>query len=168
MGGGGGGSGGAMAVFLLFLLLGGGMVVFGFIFHRRGNARFAAAGRWMRTDGLVKMARVDTHNYMANGTMQTSYRAQALYTYQAGGTQREGTRVFLVARSDWTTRSPGEAWLATCPAGATVPVWYDPANPADSAMILNKPSLVMAIVLCGVGAFLLLAGLFVLFRMAAG
>jgi len=164
----GGHSNAGLAVFLLFLLLGGGLIAFGLIFYNRGNKRFAASSGWLTVDALVKMARVDKHTHTVNGSIQTSYRPQALYSYQAGGAEREGKRVYLVSRTDWRTRGEGEAWLAACPVGGTVKILYDPANPDDSAMIRNKPSLWMAIVLCGTGAFLLIMGLFVLVRMMAG
>ncbi len=161
-------SGAGLGVFLLFLLLGGGMIAFGLIFHLRGNARFAAAKGWLPVDALIKLARVDRHEQYANNMTTHSYRPVAQYSYQAGGAEREGTRVFLVARSDWNSRNQAQAWLDAYPQGAIGRAWYDPANPADSALILNKPSLWMAIVLVGTGVFLLLAGLFVLVRMMAG
>ena len=161
-------SGAGLAVFVLFLLLGGGMMAFGIIFHRRGSARFAAARSWLTTEALVKAARIDAQTQHANNMTTTSYRPIAHYSYQAGGAEREGSRVFLVARANWNSKREAEAWLAACPPGSIVPIWYDPANPNDSAMIRNKPSLVMAIVLGGVGVFLLLAAMFVLVRMAHG
>lgn len=150
--GGGSGHGGNLPYLLgVLLLVGVALAVFGVIYYRRGSARFAAARSWVQTQGTIMSSAITTHTQMANDMVTTSYRAQAAYRYQAAGAEREGKRVFLCARTDWNSDKQAQAWLAANPVGATVPVWFDPGNPTDSALTLNKPSLVAAIVLTTVG-----------------
>ena len=155
-------------IFALFVLAGVGLMVFGIIFYRRGTARFGAAKAWAPGQALIKVARLDSHTQMVNNMVQTTYRPYALYGYHAGGADREGTRVFLVARPDWNSEKEAKAWLAACPTGAQVPLWFDPANPEDSALILNKPSLFAAIMLTGTGAFLIVMGIYAMMRLSTG
>ena len=164
--GGGSGHGGSLPYLVGFLLLLGlALAVFGLVYYRRGSARFAAAKSWVETKGTIMSSAITTHTQTANDMVSTSYRAQAAYRYQAAGAEREGKRVFLCARTDWNSEKQAQAWLAANPVGATVPVWFDPGNPADSALTLNKPSLVAAIVLTTVGVAATIIALFLFTRM---
>ena len=124
---------------------------FGAIYYRRGSARFAAAQNCVQTEATSIASAITTHTQMVNDTLETRYRAQVHYRYQAAGGEREGKRPFLCARTDWNSEREANAWLDANRAGTTVPVWFDPANPTDSALVLNKPSLLAAIVLTTVG-----------------
>jgi hypothetical protein len=160
----GGGSQGSNLPYLVgfLLLIGLALAVFGVVYYRRGSARFAAAKSWVQTQGTIISSAITTHTQMTNDMVSTSYRAQAAYRYRAAGAEREGSRVFLCARTDWNSEKQAQTWLAANPVGATVPVWFDPGNPTDSALTLNKPSLVAAIVLTTVGAAAAILALYLL------
>ncbi|HEX4694497.1 DUF3592 domain-containing protein [Sphingomonas sp.] len=147
------------------LILGVAVAVFGVIYYRRGSARFAAAGSWVQTQATIIASTITTHTQMVNDMLQTSYRAKVSYRYQAAGAEREGARPFLCARTDWNSEKEANAWLAANPAGATVPVWFDPANPTDSALVLNKPSLLAAIVLTTVGVGVTILAIYLFAKM---
>src|SRR3569623_1920709 len=149
----GSGEGSSNATMLVggLLVLGIAVAVFGVIYYRRCSARFSAAQNWVQTQATIIASAITTHTQIVNDTLETSYRAQVQYRYQAAGGEREGKRPFLCARTDWNSEMEANAWLDSNLAGSTVPVWFDPANPPDSALVLNKPSLLAAIVLTTVG-----------------
>jgi hypothetical protein len=155
------GSGGQMPIlFGVLLIIGIALTVFGIIFYRRGSARYAAAARWIETQATIIASTFGEHRQLSSDVSTSSYRAEATYRYQAAGAEREGHRVWLCARTDWNSDKPARVWLAANPAGATVPVWYDPANPTDSALERNKPSLATAIILSTIGVAAVVIALF--------
>lgn len=144
-------------VALLLLLLGAALAGYGFVAYRRGLARHAlATASWRQGDATIARSWIEevvSTSTGSNGPMEsTSYRARVAYRYRDGtGDDREGTNPFLCARVNFSSRKRAQAWLDGVPAGATVPVWYDPARPEDSALELNRPSLSLVIVLGAVG-----------------
>jgi len=152
-----------------FLVAGIAMAIFGVWWYRRGRARYAlASASWAKGDALIDASRIQVAEQIVNDGTQITYRPIIAYRYQAGGAQRTGSRVFLCARTDWTGEKEADAWLAAHPAGATVPVWFDPARPDDAALVLNKPSLFAAIMMTGVGVFLLVMGGYLATRITGG
>ena len=152
-----------------FVVAGIAMGVFGIWWYRRGRARYAlATANWMKGGATIEESRLQIGEQVVNDTTQVTYRPIIAYRYQAGGAERTGSRVFLCARTDWTGEKEANAWLAAHPAGATVPVWFDPAQPGDAALVLNKPSLVAAMMMIGVGVFLIAMGGYLATRMSAG
>lgn len=147
------------------LILGIALAVFGVIYYRRGSARFAAAQSWVQTQATILASAITTQTQYVNSMLQTSYRAKISYRYQAAGAEREGTRPFLCERTDWNSEKEANVWLAANPAGATVPVWFDPANPIDSALTLNKPSLLAAIMLTTVGVAVTILAIYLFAKM---
>ena len=166
-----GGSQASGATMLLagLLIVGIAMSVFGIWWYRRGRARYAAASAgWTRSEATIDASRIQVGEQMANDFTTTTYRPIAAYRYQAGGAERSGNRVFLCARTDWNSEKEANGWLAANPAGARVPVWFDPARPDEAALVLNMPSLLAAIVMTGVGVFLLVIGGYLVTRMTGG
>jgi len=91
---------------------------------RRSDAPRSLAADWPYTSGTVLSA-----------TVQVSHRGTArretplvLYAYQVGGEVFQGNRV----RVSGDVNASGT--VARYPAGACVTVYYDPANPASSAL----------------------------------
>lgn len=136
-------------------VLGVGLAILGVVIYRRGLVRHAASSGWTHAEATVIASSLEEHTSRdSDDNESTSYRPKVRYRYQAGGTEREGNRTFLCMRSDFSSKRDGQKWLAPFSPGATVPVWFDPANPDDAALELNKPSLVMAIVFVIIGLFL--------------
>lgn len=80
------------------------------------------------------------------------YMPRVRYAFAAAGGEHEGARPFLI-RKHWSSEGPAKAWAAAHGQGATVPVWFDPADPSQSALVLDKPrsfmpAFVMAIGVC--------------------
>ena len=91
---------------------------------RRRSARSPAA-RWPQVSGTVVSASVQvSHN--GTGRHETPI---VLYRYRVGAQEFQGNRVRL-------KRDGGRACdtVARYPAGSCVPVFYDPRNPAESAL----------------------------------
>ncbi|MES2098117.1 MAG: DUF3592 domain-containing protein [Pseudomonadota bacterium] len=154
------GSGGQPMLFGILLIIGIALAVFGVVFYRRGSARYTAAASWVQTQATIVASTFIENRQITGGNETSGYRAQATYRYQAAGAEHEGHRVWLCARTDWNSDKPARVWLAANPAGATVPVWYDPANPTDSALERNKPSLATAIILSTIGIAAVVIALF--------
>ena len=101
---------------------------------RKGAAARSSAGAWPHTNGTVLSATVQVSHH-------GSSRQEAplvLYAYQVNGQVFQGHRVracdeFGRSRTSGTESSASNT-VARYPSGAPVIVYYDPANPANSAL----------------------------------
>ena len=91
---------------------------------RRLDSPRSLAADWPHTSGTVLSATVQVSQKGA-GRGETPL---VLYAYQVGGEVFQGNRV----RVGGTVNASGT--VARYPAGACVTVYYDPANPANSAL----------------------------------
>ena len=122
--------GGLCATGLPILILAG----FGFFLYRQkragSEARRAAQG-WSPTSGSVLASTIQVRR---TGRSRSEIPV-VLYQYEVGGrvfqgkTIRAGERYFNVRLA-----GQAQATIERYPAGATVTVYYDPANPAESAL----------------------------------
>jgi hypothetical protein len=150
---------------VILLLVGLGMAGFGFWYIGRGNRRYAdATTRWMRGEATILASEAPYVRAGKGG----GWNPRVSYRYVANGSERQGSRPYLVMRNYLSSKRAAEGWLAQNPAGATVPVWYDPDRPEDATIELNKPSLMMGYGLGVTGALAILLALFMLTMMARG
>lgn len=122
--------------------------------------RYAASSSWFESKATVVSAQVLKH-YVSDGDggRWTQYRPQINYKYHAGGAERQSDKIGLIGIRNLVTRAECEAWLENYVAGSVVTVWYDPANPSDSALELDSPPktiifLIMAL-FCLIALFIL-------------
>lgn len=136
---------------------------YGVVAYRRGLSRYASASTgWRQGVATIDQSWLEEVVSRSNEGDTTSYRARVAYRYPVDGAERHGTKPFLCARVNFRSYKAGQAWLAGVPAGASVPVWYDPARPDDATIDLNRPSLSLILVLGMVGLGLAAMGLFLL------
>ncbi len=100
------------------------LVVSSRVMRRRSRASRPLAADWPHTSGTVLSATVQV-NRQGAGRPETPI---VLYAYQVDGRFFQGSRVKLRGIAE------ASAALARYPAGACVTVYYDPADPAHSAL----------------------------------
>jgi hypothetical protein len=139
------------------LLAGGGALAWWGIHHyRRLGRRFAdASARWVKSQATVVEAGIlERERTDSNDNSYTSYEPRLLYRYAVAGVALEGQSVALCGTPLFNSPAPAEAWLERHGTGAAIDLWYDPAQPSDSAPLLDRPSLFGAIVTVAVGLIL--------------
>ncbi len=97
---------------------------------QKAKAVQAAAQAWLATQGTILKSRVEV-----SGGDHTSVSAYVLYEYQVGAQMYQGDRVRpadAIMRIG-TSRSAYET-VDRYPVGDQVTVYYNPANPAESAL----------------------------------
>jgi hypothetical protein len=102
--------------------------------------------RWPRAPGVILSSKLET--ILATDESGPSFRPLIRYRYTADGEKREGRTLILGGLQDG-----GEDWaravLARYPAGASVSVFCDPANPARSALEASLPPLARGLLVLG-------------------
>ena len=96
-----------------------------------------AVSSWRRGEATIDRSWLERMETSTSDGSTISYRARVAYRYLVDGIERNGTRPFLCARVNFASELNGRKWLAGVPAGAMVPVWYDPSQIDDSALELN-------------------------------
>ena len=121
-------------VTLLPLLIAAGVVGYIVLRVRRGASNKSTAFAWPQTMGTVLSATVQVSHH-GNARQEAPL---VLYTYQVNGEVFQGHRVRAGDESG-RIRAPGPEssashTVARYPSGAPVVVYYDPTNPANSAL----------------------------------
>jgi hypothetical protein len=130
--------------------------------------RQAARGRdtrqWTRTPGRILESRVEQVE-SADEQRRATFRFVIRYEYDARGARRTSDQVWIgssaVAASDDAARA--QSWVERFPAGAEVPVWFDPAEPGLAVLVPGTPR-TQVVVLVVAGAALAAAGFVALAR----
>jgi hypothetical protein len=94
--------------------------------------------RWPRTPGKVMESRVESFVHMENNRFRTSYRPVVEYAFTVRDHDYRSQQIAL----NWTVSGAeglAQKMAAKYPVGATVTVFYDPANPSHAALDLNPP-----------------------------
>lgn len=135
-----------MAVKIISLLMALGLLAFGLFLGTqsftllREQARAWTGARksktWAATDGSI-----ETSELTWQGIRSPRARPVVTYRYQVDGESYLGTRIdFSFARIYFTPAA--QAVLDRYPPGAPVTVYYDPANPAESALEQRHSSVI--------------------------
>lgn len=146
----------AAALIVVGLLLG----IWGGRHYRHHGARHAdARARWIRTTATVLDSRiVERERTDSNDNSYTVYEPRIRYGYTVDGQDLESEQLALCPPLSFASARQAEAWLSMHDVGSRIDMWYDPAQPLDSACALNKPSLLAAIATVLVGCGLVAAG----------
>ena len=113
-----------------------GTVVFGLAFLMwRGYQDRKASPQWPTATGLIIDSRVVAQNESDDGASFTrEWRIDINYTYSVNGQTYKNNRIrALLPR--FSTEAEALAIQQKFPAGAQVPVFYDPAKPQSSVLI---------------------------------
>jgi hypothetical protein len=111
------------------------------------RSRIADAGSWPSTTGRITANGIQT-SAISRGR---GYVPSVTFRYEVAGRSYTRSRVWLTARSTFDDREGAEDFLRAYPAGAAVNVFYNPADPDDSALLIESQA--------GPAIFLILAGL---------
>ncbi len=152
---------------LTFLLVASSLMALGVWSIRRRRA----SARWPRVPGRILEARVassESRSRDDNGFDQTHtvYRPVIRYEYQVQGVAQQSEQLDP-GGVVWTGQAAAEAVVARYPAGKTVEVLQDPANPGNS--FLESPAFgVGAIIIVAMGALFGVIGVLTLFAATRG
>lgn len=124
------------AFFWAILGLGLAMAMFGVYFIAYSNA----ARFWPSVEGQVVSVSIRTHSSIhdarrSGADRHRTYFPQVRYRWSVAGRAFEGRRYALgEEHEDYAERSEAQRAAARFPAGATVEVFYDPADPASAVL----------------------------------
>jgi predicted RNA-binding Zn-ribbon protein involved in translation (DUF1610 family) len=118
-------------------LLGGS--VFAFV---RASERAAAAGEWPTAEGRVLTADVEERyetSTDSDGSTRTTRMLypKVTYAYAVGGRSFRNDDIWLMGQQGFSSPASAFDVLRSYPQGRPVTVHYDPADPADAALILE-------------------------------
>lgn len=98
-----------------------------------------AIRHWRQTTGRIISTAVQRTDVLADGSANVDVIGR--FAYAVDGREYVGDRLGLFA---WHTRhnttGTAEAHVARLAPGTEIPVWYDPANPADAVSERSVPS----------------------------
>ena len=152
-------------VFLIFL--GSGAILLGLAFvvwmavtkrHAQGIAN------WPDVEGQIVQAQVSLLERETPEGVERTYTPVLAYDYAVAGRSYTSRRLnFLPASSaTYTDGKLAQAAIAPYPAGAQAKVYYNPANPKQSALQKPRPTAHNAVILYGVVAMIVGAGIIAL------
>ncbi|WP_225421612.1 DUF3592 domain-containing protein [Sphingomonas parva] len=147
-------------VAIALLLVGAALGTWGVRNYRRLDRRYAdATARWVKGSATVVEARIlERERTDSNDNSYTYYEPRLRYHYAVEGVAHEGQRVALCGVPHFNSPGPAEDWLGRHGAGAQIDLWYDPAQPGDSAPVLDRPSLFAALITVVAGVFMIGVG----------
>jgi hypothetical protein len=100
---------------------------------------FRRAQKWSQTTGTVVRSEIEARHHRFAGEAETVKNVPVVeYEFTAGGRKIRGSRIGI---GDDAGGANTEATLARYPIGATVPVYYDPASPANCVLERGGPPL---------------------------
>lgn len=100
-----------------------------------------AAAQYLPVDAMVTKAEVVSlpANRGARSA-NVSFQPRLTYRYSVGGVSYTSSRFYLEGAGVWTTLDQAKKIVSGDPVGSTIQVYYDPANPANSAFDLQATS----------------------------
>ncbi|OFV83790.1 MAG: hypothetical protein A3D93_01545 [Acidobacteria bacterium RIFCSPHIGHO2_12_FULL_67_30] len=150
---------GRLKASFVFLLIGG--VV---LFLEGGyQQRRAASKAWSTTEGVVVESSVrstrlpgeDWTKTTDDDIRQEPWHARVTYTYSVEGRSYQSSRVYLDHVTAYASQSKAQELVRKYPEGRRITVHYNPQNPDDAALELDRPWLdkgvLAAVVFLGLG-----------------
>lgn len=125
--------------------------------------RGAAAREWRQAEGriiesVVERDRVSRRSGAdGNRRTKTEYSAAVTYAYEVNGRTYQNDRIWLAGDRNWGQQADAEAFLRAYPQDGAVPVFYDPATPNDSVLIIESAPWPMFLVF-GMGLVFIIVG----------
>lgn len=127
----------------------------------RQSARARETRGWTRTEGRVVESRIERVVDESEENLDRT-RFAIRYSYAARGRTYESPQVWI-GSSDASSSGDPRRWVERFPAGAVVPVWFDPRDPSQAVLVREIPGRQVRVVLLA-GAVLAAVGFFVLAR----
>jgi hypothetical protein len=101
--------------------------------YGHGHWKLHASRKWATATGKVLESRAVWETVDENSRI---FVPRVIYEYQVGNRPYRNDRIFVVKQGN----SDAEATAAQFPVGMQVSVYYDPADPAQAALVRNAPS----------------------------
>ena len=101
--------------------------------HGYGHWQLQASRKWATVIGKVVESRALWETVDENSRV---FVPRVIYEYKVGDRPYRNDRIFVVSQGN----SNAEATVAQFPVGRQVPVYYDPADPTQAALVRNAPS----------------------------
>ena len=100
-----------------------------------------ASGAWPSTTGTVVESTIKEHSSYDTDdhTQRTTFSPYVKYTYTVMGTAYESHKMSFGAARSGSYKFAQEL-ITAYPAGSSVPVYYDPNNPADAVLMRKSGS----------------------------
>ncbi len=105
----------------------------------RNHLRAAEARSWPRTRGRIMQSRVETVEAQAVGTAG-DFRPAVRYDYVVGGHVHHGHVIWLDENRSFGSAPVAARELAFWEPGADVEIMYNPRDPAEAALLIDKPT----------------------------
>ena len=137
---------------ILFCLFGGIAVCVGLY----GLLRAYQSSHWPKAIGTIVSSAVEEYRDSKQTLM---YRAAITYRYSVSGREYTSSRRIFGGEMGVNWPGPAEKTIALYPAGATVPVHYDPGKPAEAVLMPGQYR--MPLFAIAFGTLFLVVGLFV-------
>lgn len=107
----------------------------------RQSSRARETRGWTRTTGKILESRVDRVDTSGDEDRPERFRLVIRYSFEARGVRRQSSQVWMGSPAAAVSEHPRAAgeWVERFPAGAEVPVWFDPANPDQAVLVHDVP-----------------------------
>lgn len=119
-----------------------------------GLLKLKSSGEWESVDGVILESSIEkiirSSQMRAGGDRAIDYKVNLRYRYSVNGQELTGDNVVAGVPNIAGSKIVAEDMLSQYPAGKTVPVFYNPDNPADAALITGKSIPIAGFVLFGV------------------
>jgi hypothetical protein len=125
--------------------------LFGFFRLYREWRTADVSGNWPQTVGTMKASSLVVRQRVGGGGHKT-WTVQVAYAYSVDGKPQQGSVIHLGGFPSYDSEAEARALQARFAEGATVPVFYDPAEPANAVL---EPGAHAAASSLGLGATLL-------------
>jgi hypothetical protein len=109
-----------------------GAVIADWYLIRRALAQYASGAGWQQTTGTIVTTTVTSRKTKGG----RRYRATVTYEYQAAGETRTGSTI-VVDESEGPSFRSESAARSAFPQGGSVPVYVDPADPTNAALVVG-------------------------------
>jgi hypothetical protein len=111
------------------------------LLHIRTAKKAEAAASWPTVAGTVESSAVrEKTETDADGDSETAWYPEVAYAWTVKGQRYTGRRIQFGETPRFLRESAAQAVCDRYRAGASVPVRYDPSNPAEAVLETKKPS----------------------------
>lgn len=125
---------------LAFVLAGLAILVPATGYYLYAQYRASAAQSWPKAEAQILRSDVrSAYSRSDDGGGSTSYYAEILYRYEVGGVRYDNDNVWLNGPASSHRPEEAQAVVDAWPAGRPAMIPYNPDDPADAALVLNRP-----------------------------
>lgn len=131
----------------LAYLAGLGLIALIWFFHIRTVKKAEAAAAWPTASGVIETSSVrESLEKDSEGDAERAWYPEVAYAWTVNGQGYTGRRIAFGEAPRFAREAAARAVCARYRPGASVPVRYDPANPAEAVLETRKPSPVKAVI----------------------